>query len=150
MTLARQRFQRLQMTNLLGDLFGALDAATLDDFEAEANLVHLACGATLCRQGEASEYVYIVISGRLQVTVAAGHGKEQVVGEVGRGESVGEMALFTAERHYASVVASRDSILLQFPTTGFTRLLATYPQVGTYTSRMLSRRLQQARHTSRL
>src|SRR5262245_33670196 len=106
-TLAHQRFQRIQLTSLLEDLFGALDAATLDDFEMEASLVPLARGAILYRQGEAGEYIYIVISGRLQMTVAD-HGQERVVGEVGRGESVGEMALFTGEHHYANVVASSD------------------------------------------
>jgi predicted acylesterase/phospholipase RssA/CRP-like cAMP-binding protein len=146
-TPARRRLQRIQITSLLRDLFGALNEATLHDFEAEARLVHLARGATLYRQGETGEHVYIVISGRLQMTVAE-HGQERVVREVRRGESVGEMVLFTGERHCAGVVASRSSVLLQFPITGFARLLATYPQVGTYTSRMLSRRVQQSRHTS--
>jgi lysophospholipid hydrolase len=147
-TLARRRLQRIQMTRIVGDLFGALDAAMLCDIEAAARLVSLPRGATLCRQGETGQCLYIVVSGRLQVTVTDTHGQERVIGEIGRGESVGEMALFTGERRSASVVASRDSVLLQFPNTEFARLLATYPQVGTYTSQIISRRLQQARHPS--
>src|ERR671938_1191309 len=52
-------------------------------------------GATLVRQGEMGDCLYILAHGRLVVMIHHPSGTEMPVGEVARGELVGEMAVLT-------------------------------------------------------
>lgn len=131
-------------------LFSALDEAALRAVEAELEWVHLPGGEILFRQGETGDCLYIVIHGRLRVTVVHGDSNERVVGEVGRGESVGEMAVLTGEPRSATVRAIRDTELLKLSQAGFDRLVAKHPESMRLLARMVVRRLQQVIHRERV
>ena len=93
----------------------------LSDVDAEAIALlrgHLewfevAAGDTLMRQGEAGDAMYLSISGRLRVTVRDDGGVDRMVREMGRGEIMGEMSLYTDEPRTATVIAIRDSLLVR-------------------------------------
>jgi predicted acylesterase/phospholipase RssA len=104
--------------------------------------VQLAGGAMLFDQGEPGDTLYIVAHGRLRVSVAAARGARRVVAELGRGESVGEMALLTGERRSARVEAIRDSMLLALSRAAFERVVEQYPRVMTQLARQLVERLK--------
>src|SRR4029450_7154536 len=88
-------------------LFGQLDEEARALLAAEAEPVFCAGGQYLLRHGDAADAMYLVTGGRLQVT-AERDGVEQRIGEIGRGEVVGEMALITREPRTASVQAVRS------------------------------------------
>jgi len=67
-------------------------------------------GEVVFRQGDAGDGLYLVVSGRLRVTVAA-DGAERAVQDLGRGAIVGEIALLTDRPRTATVHAVRDSDL---------------------------------------
>ncbi len=79
---------RLRSTHLFGDL-GDADLAAL---AAGCTEVRLAPGETLIREGEPGDAMFVVLGGRLRVTQAQG-GEEALLGEVRRGEHLGEIAL---------------------------------------------------------
>src|SRR3712207_4691958 len=93
-------------------LLGPIDAATAQDIARRAKWISLESGDVLCRQGEPGTTLYLVISGRLRAVRRDADGRERVVGEVGRAESVGEMAFFTGEARSATLYALRDSVLI--------------------------------------
>src|SRR5262245_40799984 len=93
------------------ELFGRLDEVALAKVAESLEWDQIDGGETLFRQGERGEALYIVVSGRLRVTVAREDGSEWVVREVGRGENVGELSVLTEEPRSATVSAVRDTDL---------------------------------------
>src|SRR6266540_4500487 len=123
-------------------LFGALGESALRDVETELEWVHLPGGATLFHQGDLADCLYIVINGRLRVTVVDCTNGERTVSEMGRGDSVGEMAILTGEPRSATVRAVRDTELVKFSQAGFDRLVEKYPQMMRQFACLVVRRLQ--------
>ncbi len=124
------------------ELFGMLDESALRGVALELEWTRLPGGETLFRQGDPGDALYIVTNGRLRVTHQREHGTEEVVGEVGRGEMVGEMAILTAETRAATVRAIRDSELVKFSTEAFHRLVDKYPRVLLHMAGIIARRLR--------
>ncbi|HEX6097093.1 MAG TPA: cyclic nucleotide-binding domain-containing protein [Thermoanaerobaculia bacterium] len=86
-------------------LFGSLSAEALAAIEPLAEWVHLVRGDALFRQGDASDGLCVVVSGRLQVVRTNSDGTAIVLSEVPSGESIGEMGFFTREPRTADVIA---------------------------------------------
>lgn len=108
----------------LGDLplLAALPAAVRADLAAGADVLDLAGGDWLFQAGDASDGMYLVRTGRLEV-VRDG----SVVREVGQGGMVGELSLLTGAVRAASVRARRDSRLLRLAPDRFEALVAGEP-----------------------
>ncbi|HKG93025.1 MAG TPA: cyclic nucleotide-binding and patatin-like phospholipase domain-containing protein [Gemmatimonadaceae bacterium] len=125
-------------------LFGPLEPETALAIARRAEWLALASGEVLFRQGEPGGSLYLVISGRLQVVHRDAGGGERVLGEVARGESVGEMAFFTGEARSATLAALRDSVLLRFSRDVFDDIVARHPQVTTSIVRLLIERMRRS------
>ncbi len=139
----RQRLRRHQLAFALTDLFGPLNEAVRQDIETHAEWVHLRRGQTLFRRGDPGDSLYIIVSGRLQAVVEDYAGKEWVVAELVRGEMVGEMAVFSGDERSASIFATHDSVLIKFSKQAVDRVVARYPQVMSYVTRIVIGRLRQ-------
>lgn len=66
----------------------------------------------LFMQGDVAREIYLVTDGKVKLSCYDGDGNEQVIAFLGRGEIIGEMALFgqTRYREFAQVVADRTRI----------------------------------------
>lgn len=126
--LSRRRMRRNQLATLLPNLLGPIDDEQLSHISQRGSWVHLERGERLMAQGEPSDAVYLVVSGRLQAVVEM-DGREYVVGEIARGEPVGEIGIFTGEPRMASVHALRDSELLAFTKPVFDEIIQHHPDV---------------------
>lgn len=124
------RLQQSQLNLALhsSNLFAGLDAGALADLKAELELRLLRGGETLMRQGEASDALYVVISGRLRVVREQEGGESSTVYELRRGQSVGELGLIVGEPRRATVYAVRDSLVARLARRSFDRLLSAHPQ----------------------
>lgn len=121
------RLRRAQLEAVLTELFGPLSSSTLHNLERSVHWQHLERGATLFQQGESGDALYVVISGRLRFTHVDADGKVQTRGEIGRGETVGELALITGEPRSATVRAIRDSLLIRLSQATFDALQTQEP-----------------------
>jgi NTE family protein len=140
--LARRRLQRQQLLEVMPSLLGPLDADVLAAIERQGTWVSLRRGEVLFRQGDPGDAWYVVTSGRLAVVEpTVEHRQDRVLGEVGRGEALGELALLTGESRSATVYALRDCELVRFSMSDFSELLAAVPQVRDAVLRTLARRL---------
>ena len=72
-------------------------------------------GQTLMIEGAAGGRAFIVRHGRLRATVVGPHGTDVLVGEIGKNEVVGEMAVITDQDRAATVRAMRDTDLFRLP-----------------------------------
>lgn len=136
------RLRKYRLYDTLPKLFGTLDENTISDIEGSVEWKRLDGGDTLFRQGDIGDSLYVVISGRLQAVVENPDGSRRVVGEVMRGESAGEMGLFTEENRSATVFALRDSELIRFSKPAFERIMTRYPQVVKHIAQILIQRLR--------
>jgi predicted acylesterase/phospholipase RssA/CRP-like cAMP-binding protein len=121
-------------------LFAALDANIRLELAGELEPVNVAAGEVIFRQGDAGEGLFLVVSGRLRVSVAA-DGPERALYDIGRGAIVGEMALLTDRPRAATVLAVRDSDLLLLRVSSFRSLLERSPALVSGVIRLLADRL---------
>ena len=118
------------------ELLRAIPAGALNELAAEVSVVAFRSGEVVCEAGDAGTCAYLVLRGRLQATAGG-----QVVGEIGRGELVGEMSLLTGQPRTATVTALRDSEALVLDADVFNTVLARHPHCYQAVSRQLVDRL---------
>ena len=138
------RFQRALLAGILTDLFGDLDAAAVHTLQAELDWRHLTNGDVLCRQGDAAYGMFVVVSGRLRIIATGVDDHEQVIGEIGAGDTVGEFAILTDDVRSASVYAVRDTDVVYFPRALFERLVERYPRMLLQITRRIVERSKRA------
>lgn len=119
---------------IFDDLLPAERAA----LEGELESIALDRGHVLVRQGEAADALFIVVSGRFEVTVAGRSGR---VAEVGPGSPVGEIAFLAGGTRTATVTAARDSLVLKLGREQFERLCTRSPAIWRALTAALARRL---------
>ena len=125
-------------------LIGSLSEAALARLRPHLTweLVERAGGEVLFDEGAPSDALYVVVSGRMQASVTDPDGQSRVVGEIGRGESVGEMGAFTQEPRRATVTALRDSLLARIELSVFQKMLEACPELTLNLNRVIIERLQ--------
>ena len=133
------RFEVLRV--VLSQLFGDLDEPTFEVIRPHLAWAELAGGEVLFREGDPSDALFVLISGRLQALLGGADGQGQVVGEIGRGESVGEMGVFSAKPRGATVTALRDSLLARIELGAVQTILAAVPALALNLNRLIIERL---------
>ena len=136
------RLYRRQMLMVLGGMFGQVTQDMLADIEKRVTWHHIPREGILFWQGESSDRVFVVISGRLQVLSTSDIGEQKVVEEIVQGGAVGEAGVFAGGTQSMSVFAIRDSVVLEFPYDDFRELATRYPKLNEWLARRLSTRLQ--------
>src|SRR5713226_4953306 len=79
---------------------------------------------TIMAGGDATDSLYIVLSGRLKVMMSDSDGKEVILSILGPGEFFGEMGLIDDEPRSASVVTIEPCELLQLAKRDFKKCMA--------------------------
>lgn len=132
------------MTSTLGfsPLFASLAESVLPSVVRELEYVRLQGGATLFEQGAPGDALYVVVFGRLRARQRDAAGQPRLLGEIGRGESVGEMALLTGAPRSATVTAIRDTELVKLSKAAFEQLVEREPRVMLELARLLIERYQ--------
>ncbi|MGH9775261.1 MAG: patatin-like phospholipase family protein [Candidatus Acidiferrales bacterium] len=126
----------------LDPLFAEIDGAMLSEFESLLTWFGVAAGTVLFQEGEAGHDACILLAGRLGTFVTK-ESEMELVGQIARGEFVGEMSLISGEPRSATVIALRDSELVRFPQEAFDELLRLSPQASAFLMRELAARLRQ-------
>ena len=122
----------------LCDLFRELSEQDLLALYALMIKVHINAGETVIKQGEMSDNLHVVLSGKLLAQTSDGN----VVGQINRGQTVGEMGLITQEPRSATVLAVRDCWLLRLDKTDFQQIYEKHPSVLLGITKMIAQRLQ--------
>ena len=124
-------------------LFQAISDDGLRALRSQVEVITLHGGELLIQQGDTDDRLYLLLSGRLRAVRTSSEGKEQILGDITPGETVGEMAILGRHERSATVRAIRDSELVQFSRTAFEKLVTNAPEVAIHLARLLVTRLQQ-------
>ncbi len=137
--------QRLRSALRRAVLFGDLDAAAIAAVEREVTLISLPGGASLFREGDPADALYLVASGCLGVFR---HGEREgdelgepvLIADIPAGDIVGEIALLAHGPRTRTVAALRDSEVWRLGQDDFERMASRHPQVLATLTRKIAAR----------
>lgn len=132
------RLQRLKLAEILSRIFGEIDPNTLHTIQDRITWRRLWSGEALFRQGDIGTSMYIVVNGRLQIVLEEPEkGGEEVIGEIGAGETAGEFALLTDDVRSATLYASRDTDVVEITRPVFESLIREHPRAMAEIARLI-------------
>jgi len=145
----RRRLQHAQAYDALLRLLDTSDEKAVAELAARAHWVHLPRGELLMREGDPADCLYVVASGRLLAFVRDTDGNDTILGQMGRGETVGEMALAGDCRRSAHVKALRDCDLARLDRDDFVEVAKRNPEIMVdFARRFIQRSLSDRSTTS--
>lgn len=119
-------------------------ARLLIELEPQLQWMAVPRGTVVMEQGGVGDHLFFVVSGRLSAAAVRDDGLQVPLGEMGPGESVGEMALLgNGGPRTATVQTVTDCELLRLSKDGFDSLLAHDPAASTTLAKMMANRLQE-------
>jgi len=122
--------------------FASFDETTLVWLAQQLEPVHTQAGDAVIAEGDPGDGLYVLLSGRLRVSVSTNPGgAERVLHDLGRGAVIGEIALLSDRPRSATVRAVRDSDLLLLRTASFKALIEQNPGFLAQMARLLIERL---------
>ncbi|HEX6793440.1 MAG TPA: cyclic nucleotide-binding domain-containing protein, partial [Casimicrobiaceae bacterium] len=127
---------------LLPRFLSRLTRDQLAAFAARLAIVRVRSGELLYRQGDASDCMHFVVTGRLEVWVRDRHGDRRLVAHLSSGDCVGELSLLTGDPRAADVVVVRDAVLARLGHGDFDALVQSHPDAGLDIARFALRTLR--------
>jgi diguanylate cyclase (GGDEF)-like protein len=127
-------------------LFRSLDREQLLNLVAQSGEKIFTAGNVAIHQGEPTDSLYVVLSGRMRVLQATFESPVagQVLAEVGYGEIFGELGVLTDQPRSATIVAVEHTRCLEISPEDFMQALQRTPEMAIAMLRMLARRLHNA------
>jgi len=112
-------------------------------------------GNALYRQEDVSDQVFVIVSGRVGITMLRSDGQEFLIDIVGPGALCGEGAAFDQQARFSSANALGDTTALVIPAAEFCKLMISDVELAPLVvqtialkQRMLAMRLAQVTHAS--
>jgi CRP/FNR family cyclic AMP-dependent transcriptional regulator len=104
-------------------MFRELNEQEMEMIRARGELIRYRPGERIFAEGEEADYIYLIHGGRISVFIEKFNSREQVQ-SLGKGEWLGEMALFHHNRRTACAEAVDTSDLLRVRKKAFLQLLS--------------------------
>lgn len=108
-----------------------------ESYLARARLIKVKRGQIVISEGSETEEVYLVRSGKVQISLFSPHGREVILRDMGPDRLFGELAAIDRLPRSANVVALDDSLLAQMRGDEFVAFLGAVPQAGLWMSKLL-------------
>ena len=125
-------------------LFFSLSEAQIDMLAVGSARRTFPKGRTIVAEGEPSQSLYILLSGRAKVQRSDSEGKEVIIAVLGAGEFFGEMSLIDDEPRSASVITLESCDFLAIPKDNFLAALRQSTEICLAVMRGLVKRLRSA------
>lgn len=123
-------------------LFAFLSPEARSKLESGAHTMSFARGSMLVAQGEMTDSLYIVLSGRLKVFNSNEDGREVLLNYIEPGEAIGELALLDGEPRSASVMALQNSRIALISRQYLMDCLRQNPEIAIELLHLLSKRVR--------
>src|SRR3990170_8812476 len=97
-------------------------------------------------ENEEGDSVFMILEGRIKVTILGDDGREIILSMLGPGDFFGEMALLDNEPRSATAIAVEESELLSLHRTDFQTVIGDNPAISSALIKVLTARLRRANH----
>ena len=125
-------------------LFSLLTAHQAEALGSAVSKRRFKRGEALVVQGQKSDALYLLLTGRARVSAADARGREVILATLMPGDYLGEMSIIDNEPHSASVHALVQTDVLALGRAEFTRCLAENVSMSLVVMRGLVKRLRHA------
>jgi CRP/FNR family cyclic AMP-dependent transcriptional regulator len=125
-------------------LLGSLSETQLDALAAGSVRRAFPKGRTIVAEGEPSQSLYILLSGRAKVQRSDSDGKEVILAVLGPGECFGEMSLIDDAPRSASVITLESCDFMAINKDSFKEILAENHDISLKIMKGLVKRLREA------
>lgn len=132
------------LAEMLGLFFQTSSPDLLRLTAEKAAFMEIAAGVALFHQDEHSDEVYFVLRGRLRAVKTDDRGRSTTLGEIGRGETIGELAMILGEPRSASIFALRNSLVARLTRADFESFLVVEPKLALTVARGAVERYRRA------
>ena len=129
----------LELT-LCSELTNALPREVIQALLRQMDFKRIPKGEQFIRQGEEADQFYLILKGSCMVHLEK-DSMLYTIAQLGPGDLVGEMAVFTGEKRGASVEAETDMDVLSMSRDQFEKLSQEYPEFRGYLSEIVTHRL---------
>jgi CRP/FNR family transcriptional regulator, cyclic AMP receptor protein len=129
---------------LLGrtDLFRSLSEADRAAVAAQMREATYESGQLICGRGDAGEALYLVVEGRVRLSVLSAEGRVLSFGHAGLGDIFGEIAALDGQTRTADVTALTRATIMVLARSSLKRLMETRPQLAQAAIDLLCRKLR--------
>ena len=111
-------------------IFGDLDAGSIERISRDCQWRTVTARSAVLSQGEISDDVMFIQSGRLKATVFASGGKEIMLRDLNTGDVFGDYSAIDGRPRSAHVVAVEESVVASLPGADFLDLVVRHPCVA--------------------
>jgi Cyclic nucleotide-binding domain len=111
-------------------ILGGLAEDQLERFAAFAEVQRVPQWATIVKQGDHGDAMFLILEGELRVRMEVG-GKETILTTLGPGDFFGDISLLDQGPRSADVVANMDSLVVKLTAAGFEKLAVQAPDIAT-------------------
>ena len=125
-------------------LFSSLNETQLEQLASGSVRKSYPRGRTIVAEGEPSQSLYILLSGRAKVQRSDSEGKEVILAVISSGEFFGEMSLIDDAPRSASVITIESCDFMAINKDSFKLMLTQSPDIGMQIMKGLVRRLREA------
>jgi CRP-like cAMP-binding protein len=99
-------------------------------------------GHIIISEGDEASDVYLICSGKVQVSLLSPHGREIILRDLGEGQAFGETAAIDGLPRSANIVALEDTLLARMRGDEFLDFLESTPGMGAWMARLLTARIR--------
>ena len=125
-------------------LFSGLTDSQIERLAAGSVRRNFPKGRTIVAEGEPSQSLYILLSGRAKVQRSDTEGKEVILSVLSAGECFGEMSLIDDAPRSASVITLESSDFMSIAKDSFKAVLVSSPEISLRIMKGLVKRLREA------
>jgi CRP/FNR family cyclic AMP-dependent transcriptional regulator len=124
------------------DLFAGATPEELAQIESYTSRRRYPRNTVIVAEGDTNQSLFVIVSGRVKVTLTGADGGEIILRFQGPGEYFGELALLDDAPRSASVIGIEPTELMVLPKAGFERCLVEHPTTAIATIRALTGRVR--------
>jgi CRP/FNR family transcriptional regulator, cyclic AMP receptor protein len=125
-------------------LFTYLTEQDLTALTAEAVTKSHPKNTVILNEGEKSDSLYVILSGKVKVMMSGPDGREIILTMLGPGEFFGELSLVDSQPRSATVATMEPSQFSVISKADFKRVMAKSPQMADHVMQGLAQRLREA------
>lgn len=125
-------------------LFAELGAAELEIIAGASRRKVYPKGSIIFYEGDRGDYLLLILSGRVKVSLLGRDGKETLIRSLGRHEFLGEIALIDESPRSATVIAVERTEVLEIARESFLKIVVKRPAIALKIMTQLARALRRA------
>jgi len=125
-------------------IFNHLEDEQMEEIMGTILSVSYSKGEILYREGDQSDSLYIVSSGKIKIYRLSESGKEQLVRILYPGDFTGELSLFNASIHESNAETMAETSVCKITRTDLQRFLMKYPSIALEILSEFSSRLEKS------